>query len=182
MSKLSITKMSVLFRVPAVKLLKLFVTTDHDKEFKQEGNGGVIVVAPCENDAVKMIDRELATLGLFPRRKHWYKIRTVDLVHPYSELICDAPVNGGPQADSPRVRIQSPKLRTMGDALLFVSFDHHNYLAGVAGALAIADNRDLAIALIDTSLRKRGLLDSVRNPYSVIEYPLTEPMVEVLGA
>lgn len=180
MSKSSIVTMKDSFRKQLVDPLKVFVTTNHDKYFQQEGAGGIIAVTPCENVAVEMIDLELKKRGLFPRKDHFYMLRSIPLGSPYSELICDAPVNGGPDPRSAKARMVSPKFRELGDPVLFISFDHHSHLPGIAGAMAIADSYVLAGELIDASLMRRGLLPNSRRSYSMIEFSLKSSFVEVL--
>lgn len=180
MSKASIVTMKSLFRKQITDPLKVFVTTNHDKQYQQEGTGGIVCIAPCENVAVKMVDLELIRRGLFPRIDHFYSFRAISLASPYSELICDAPVNGGPDPRSVKARMHPPGERELGDPVLFISFDHHSHVPGIAGAIAIADDFVLAGELINASLIRRGLLPNSRRSYSMIDFSLKFPLVEVL--
>lgn len=182
MSKLSVITMKDEFRAQILQPLKVFVTTNHDRYNEQEGEGkgGIVVIAPCENEAVKMVDLELKKRGLLPRSKNYYALRTIPTCCPYSEIICDAPVNGGPDARSPKAVAKPPKKRELADPVLFISFDHHSYIPGVAGAIAIADDFVLAGELIDASLTRRGLMPNKRRSYSLTEFSLNRPMVEML--
>ena len=181
MSKASIVTMKSLFRKKITDPLMVFVTTTYDKNFLQEGNAGIVCVASCEDVAVHMIDLALKRRGLFPRKDHFYKLRSISLFSPYSEIICDAPVNGGPDPRSAKAKMHPPEERELGDPVLFISFDHHSYVPGIAGAIAIADDYVLASELIDASLTRRGLLPNSRRSYSMFEFSLRSPMVEVLA-
>lgn len=185
MSKISIIKMQGKFKVPTAGVLSVFVTTNHDKHELGEGNGGVIVIARDVNHARELVDRELIQHGLLPHAKNMYTLRPISTTSPYSELISDAPLNGGPRADSKKSRAVPPPPRppgSLGSARLYVSWDHHSHVPGVAGAIMIADSDVLAGELLDASLSRRGLLPNHRRSYSVSAFPLSTPFVAMLVA
>ncbi len=181
MSKSSIVVMPDKFLVPSVEPLKVFVTTDHDKEDKDEGNGGVVAIARDKEHAIGLIDAELLRYGLLGNSNHSYTLRQIPTIVPYSEIICDADINGGPDGRSKKARAVPPASRKLSLPVLYLSWDHHSYLSGVAGAVVIADSFILAGELLDASLRRRGLLPNSRRSHSLYEFSLSSSYVSKLA-
>lgn len=183
MSKSSIVTMPGKFIIPKDVPLGVFVTTSHDKfdaQHGQEGNSGVIAIAGSESEAFRLVDLELRKNGLLPHAAHQYFFRSIPISNPYSELIADAPANGGPDPRSKKARAVAPAPRRLGLASLFITLNCHSYLAGFSGAIAIADGPVLAKELIDASLVRRGLLPNSRRSYSLHEVSLAVPCAEKL--
>lgn len=181
MSKSSIVVMPDKFMVPVVAPLEVYVTTDHDKEDRAEGNGGVVAVARDKAHAIELIDSELLRYGLLGYSEHSYALRQIPTIVPYSEIICDADINGGPDGRSKKARAVPPTSRKLSFPVLYISWDHHSYLSGVAGAVVIADSFVLAGELLDASLRRRGLLPNSRRSHSLFEFSLGSSYVAKLA-
>lgn len=180
MSKSSIVTMSDKFIVPADEPWEVYVTTDHDKFEVQEGTGGIVVVARDKGHAMKLVDSELIRQGLLPHSGRMYTLRPISTLTPYSELISDAPANGGHDPRSKKARAVSPPSRRLGLSRLFVCWDHHSHVRGVAGAIMIADGPVLAGELLDASLVRRGLLPNRRHSHTVYGFDLDTPLVSML--
>lgn len=180
MSKSSIVTMPDKFLAPPEEPLKVYVTTNHDKFTTQEGTGGVVAIARDKDHAIDLIDGELGRQGLFPYSNTMYTLRPIPTLAPYSELISDAPANGGPDPRSKKARAVSPPSRKLGLPRLFICLDHHSHVPGVAGAIMIADGPVLAGELLDASLVRRGLLPNRRRSHTVFGFDLDTPFVAML--